>query len=172
MRQRRAFFSPACLFIPVCLIGGLALIAQTVEPQRAEPAEKTDYAFDNSQTHADEERIGTALKESLWRHWSKHVAGEFHVTAYTIEGDRSLTTFSFATYERSRWSVRVDSVFEIRDAAEHGKNAGERTDSRVYGGVKRIDLRTSRTIPDSEKRDATTYALLFINKKLHLKWEY
>jgi hypothetical protein len=163
------------VFIATGLIGCLILLASRAEPQQVKPVERTEYVFNDPHNRVAPDVVDAELaklEESLWEHWTQRREGKFQAIAYTLEGDRTTTTFSFENDAQSRWCVRVDSVFDIRDHPERGERASESRDSTEYYEVKRIELETGRTIPHSEKSDASSYALLFIDKKLHLKWKY
>jgi hypothetical protein len=162
--------------VAIALAGGLTLCAQTPNRQQSEPAEKTDYEFYGPQNPVDPDvnRAGLGkLRESLWTHWTERRGGKFHAVEYTYDGDRSTLNFVFENIAQSRWCVFVDFVYEEANDPESGRHGGEtRHTQEYYYDVKRIDLKTGRAIPDSKKRDGTTYALLFIDKALHVKWKY
>jgi hypothetical protein len=174
--RTRIFVLLACLLVPVALAGRLTLLAQAPEQQQAGPTEKTDYEFYGPQDPIDPEENRAELgrlRESLWAHWTQRRGGEFHAVAYTYDGDQSTLTFSFGNTSDSHCFVHVISVYDEAYDPESGRHGEERRHTEeYYFDVKRIDLKSGRTIPDSEKRDGTTYKLLFIDKANHVKWKY
>jgi hypothetical protein len=174
--QRKAYIVFAGIVAAIVFCGWPVPTALSADPQQAVPAEKTDYEFYGSQNPVDPDSnladLGK-LRESLWTHWTERRGGKFRAVAYTYDGDRSTVTFLFESIAESQWCVFVDSRYEEATDPESGRRGGEtRHTEEYYFGVRRVDLKTGHAIPDSRKRNGTTYKLLFIDEAQHAKWKY
>lgn len=157
-----------------CLIG---FTPSVQKKPLAEPTGRKASQFDtagpftigNDLTRTQQAKVAAEAKEFIWSHWIGRRRGKVNVIAYTIEGNRSSTTFFVEPDEKGRWRVRADSETNLVALVKQ-----PRTETRVecYYDVARIDLKSWKPILQSEKRDATTYALRFINRRKNIQWDY
>ena|SRR6185437_4650747 len=163
-----------CGTVILCSLIALAPSAQkspTVSTGREASQYDTAGPFEigNDLTPTQQAKVAAEAKEFIWSHWIGRRRGKVNVIAYTIEGNRSSTTFFVEPDEKGRWRVRADSETNLVAIVKQ-----PRTETRVecYYDVARIDLKSWKPILQSEKRDATTYALRFINKEKNIQWDY
>jgi len=154
---------------------GLTASAQRKPPKVSTGSKASQYdtagpfEIGNDLTPTQEAKVSADVKEFVWSHWVGRRRGKVNVIAYAIEGNRSSTTFFVEPDGKGRWRVRADSEINLVALVKQ-----PRTETRVecYYDVARIDLKSWKPILQSEKRDATTYALRFINKENNIQWDY
>ena len=106
LRTRLAPFSPALIVFLAC--GSLRATEQALaEPAKPKQQTTSDYVFHRRLDGETTLRMFAEIREWIWGHFKERRPGRLVVTMYSLEGDRTTTTYVVERDDADVWSISV-----------------------------------------------------------------
>jgi hypothetical protein len=113
------------------------------------------------------------IRTFLWQHCKERRLGLVNATFFTIEGDRTTSTFFVEPDRKGKWLIRIHSKSTFaallpKRGKPHFENAREEYDEIDRVEATSVNAATAVPIPESVSRESEKFRLRLRNSKTNL----